>query len=147
MLRRLLGFLGLLTLQFFMIMAGSLFLAVPGIFLMLATGFAIPVFLIEGTGVVAALERSIQLSRGHLWRILLLAIAVGLLVTAVQSIPMGALAMLVQVNLRAYTIGLYLWGALAQTFLHPIQIISMRSCTTTCGCARKAMTCNCWRRR
>jgi len=58
--------------------AGSLALIVPGVLVQLAWNVAAPVAALEGRGVLASLDRSAKLTRGHRWALFGLLVAFGL---------------------------------------------------------------------
>jgi uncharacterized membrane protein len=57
------------------VMAGSLLFLVPGIMIAVAWSVAVPVRVVEHTGVTASLSRSGELTKGHRWAIFVLVVA------------------------------------------------------------------------
>lgn len=77
----------LTVLQNLGMVAGFALFVVPGIWLYAAWSVAVPVLLIEDTGAVRALGRSVQLVRGYWWRTLGVLLVAGLIAGTVVIVP------------------------------------------------------------
>lgn len=88
--RSLLNIIPLLILFFLcglMVLVGFILLIIPGIILMLAQSVACTAYIAEGkTGILAAISRSYDLTRGHRWTLLAIFLCVGLLEFVIEAI-------------------------------------------------------------
>jgi hypothetical protein len=101
--RRFLPYVGVLLLVTLATMAGFIFLIVPGIMIAIAFAVAMPVIISEpGRGVMGALRRSRDLTRGYRWRIFLLG-----LLYFVASAMVLAISVLSEVSLH---LPIAIWG-------------------------------------
>jgi hypothetical protein len=93
--RLILPLIGISIVAFFGILAGSLVLVVPGIFLAIAWSLAAPVEVVERRGVFGSLGRSFGLTRDHRWKMVgvYLIIAVVNLVTLIAGGALAAILM------------------------------------------------------
>ena len=119
---------------------GSLLLLVPGIVLMLMFWVAVPATVVEG-GIVSAMRRSHELTRGHKWRVLgLLALLLAAFVAAGVAFATGA-AMLATLLaqwwafalVQLFQVATYMvWGVVtAVSYYHLRTIAEQRAAPTT----------------
>ncbi|HEY6254877.1 MAG TPA: hypothetical protein VIY51_03700 [Xanthobacteraceae bacterium] len=113
-LRRFLPVIGLAIAVSLLIGAGLVLLIVPGVIVYTMTFVATPVCVVEELGVSASMERSAQLTKGHRWKILGMALLVvipgglvsGLIDVIGESIDVGTV-----VTSAAQVIWEGIWGA------------------------------------
>lgn len=80
------------------LMLGFILLIVPGVILFLAWSVAVPVLVIEKTGVFATLGRSAELTKGHRWAILGLAVVVWIISFILSMVVLPLTAVLTIAN-------------------------------------------------
>lgn len=101
--QRLLPFFGVLLLVSLATMAGGILLVVPGIMIAVAFAVALPVIVLEPErGVMGALRRSRDLTRGNRWRIFLLS-----MLCFVASAMLVAVSVLLEISLH---LPIAVWG-------------------------------------
>lgn len=120
---RLPGTLAVAVLGGLAVALGFLALIVPGIWLIVGFSVAVPVLLIERTGPVAALRRSLGLVAGRWWAtagvLLLGQLLVGLVGALLQGIVMSIPASLSDGQHAAGALGMALGGTIATAFTAP----------------------------
>lgn len=94
--------LGLAICTMLAVMGGLLLLVVPGIMFALMFYVALPALVVERLGPIASMKRSIALTKGHRWKLLGIALLIGLLsavgstvVTTILTVVAGTKAMLI----------------------------------------------------
>lgn len=80
--------IGLSLLFGFALVIGIVLLVVPGVLMFLAWAVIVPVLVVENTGVFGAFGRSSELTKGHRWAILGLAVVVWLISFVLQLVIM-----------------------------------------------------------
>ena len=128
---RLLPILGVIIVVGLGVFAASLALIVPGIILMLMWYLALPVCVVEQTGVTASLSRSAQLTKGHRWKILgliLLVLIGGGIVGGVIGAVIGGLLGAMGTTVGVIALGLiqYIVQALLAVFYSILVIVLYR---------------------
>ena len=78
---------GVIIMAFLAAMIGFLFLIIPGIYLWCRLALSVPATIVEKDSPVAAMERSMELTRGYGWHMFLLLLLVGV----IQSVVGGVL--------------------------------------------------------
>ena len=120
---RLPGTLGVAVLGGLAVALGFLALIVPGIWLIVGFSVAVPVLLLERTGPVAALRRSLRLVSGRWWAtaavLLLGQLLVGLVGALLQGIVMSIPASISEGQHAAGALGMALGGTIATAFTAP----------------------------
>lgn len=120
---------------------GSLLLLVPGIVLMLMFWVAVPATVVEG-GIVSAMRRSHELTRGHKWRVLgLLALLLVGVVAAAVAFAAGA-AMLTALVAQWWAFALFqlfqvatymVWGVVTAVSYYHLRTIAEQLPPPTAG--------------
>jgi len=120
---RLPGTLGVAVLGGLAVALGFLALIVPGIWLIVGFSVAVPVLLLERTGPIAALRRSLRLVSGRWWAtaavLLLGQLLVGLVGALLQGIVMSIPASISEGQHAAGALGMALGGTIATAFTAP----------------------------
>src|ERR1700730_1522609 len=83
--------IAILTLAFLVVCAGLLFFIVPGVILLCRTALAVPVSMLEGSGPIRSIERSMALTKGNalsVFVIILMVWAITAVVTMIFEIPL-----------------------------------------------------------
>lgn len=88
--KHLLPIIGFALLGGLAMMLGFLLFIVPGIILMLMWYVAIPVMVVEKTGVMGAFERSAELTSGYKWWILLAVIVLAIIGAVISAVVLAA---------------------------------------------------------
>lgn len=68
---------------------GMVLLIVPGVFLMLCWFVTIPVAAVEGLGAIDSIKRSMELTKGYRWNILVIIIIVGIITGIIAAVATG----------------------------------------------------------
>jgi hypothetical protein len=89
-LKMLLPVIGVSIVVGFLAMIGFLLLIVPGIMFLIASSVAVPVLVEERLGVIASIKRSLELTRGSRWWILLLFIIIFLAAGMISGVRAAA---------------------------------------------------------
>lgn len=124
-LRRGFAFVGTLLLGGLLVCAGALLCGVGAIIFSFWVAFLSQVFVIEGLGGTAAIQRSRQIAGGHWGRIFVLQLLVNLLVQLVAAIPAGFIGVVLRHNPLMVQVVSALWQGVTNTFLIPIPITAM----------------------
>ncbi len=119
MLTRLPNVLGTSVVAALVTAAGYAALIIPGIIIGLMLFVAIPAAVVEKPGVLGALNRSAELTKGNRLAIFVLTILVGVLV----MIPSVALALVFDADGIAFTVAVALLGALVSSFSAVLQTV------------------------
>jgi len=124
-LRRGFAFVGTLLLGGLLVSAGFFLLCVGAIIFSFWVAFLSQVFVIEGLGGTAAIQRSRQIAGGHWGRIFVLQFLVNLLVQFVAAVPAGIIGVALRNNPMMVQVFSALWQGVSNTLLIPIPTTAM----------------------
>jgi hypothetical protein len=106
---------------------GFLLLVVPGVIVAMALWVAVPACVVERLGVAASIRRSLELTRGQRWRLLLMYVAI-VLVSYIPSVVIGIGTLLVGDALSAAQSSTTIWNLTLRTALSALMFAAAEGC-------------------